>query len=210
MQGKVDAANQAQKDNPVLFLNQFKALSGEVSDLKTQVRTEALQKKLDTVQTELVNTQKAMAPGPKAKLAFIFWPFLNPPLSSGLPVPVTDTNLPVSSDGSVHVEFSILNLTSVDAVNVTLNLVVCNECKFAREVEGFTKLAGQLDTQRFINLPQIHALECLRTIEVDIIVPVTLSTFQIGLMYRCHSCVLPTEVTKGTVHVTRDFVRTPK
>src|ERR1022692_345162 len=40
LQAKVDAANTAQKENTALFLEQFKGLSDEVGDLKTQVKTE--------------------------------------------------------------------------------------------------------------------------------------------------------------------------
>ena len=66
----VDTANQSQQANTKQFVDAFGKLSQKVSDLQTQVATESLQKKLASVQLELQNTQKALAPGPKAKLLF--------------------------------------------------------------------------------------------------------------------------------------------
>ncbi len=216
LKGKMDAATKAEKaaiqdqrNNTEIFAKQFKALSGEVSDLKTQVRTEALQKKLDSVQAELLNTQKAMAPGPKATLVFTFFPFKN---SSSLEqsAPVTEINLPTMEDGSVHIQFALVNFTAVDAVNVSINLGIPDGCRFAKEPEGFKKLPGDPDTQRFIALPQIHAREFLRPISADIIVPATMSQFSMGITYRCNTCVLPREASVGTVHVVRAFLRPAK
>jgi hypothetical protein len=141
LEGEVTAANKAQKDNTQLFLDLFKKLSDEVSNLQTQVKTEALQKKLATVEAELQKTQKTLAPGPKAVLAFSFEPFVNPPAGSGTPVvPVTDVTLHVLADGSVHFEFTVLNLSDVDAVDGELFLQICDDCKFAKELAGFRKL----------------------------------------------------------------------
>jgi hypothetical protein len=77
-----------------------------VSDLQTQVATEALQKKLASVQAELQNTQKALAPGPKAELSFSFAPFPNTPFGQPI-VLVTDKTLPLNVDGSVHIDFEL-------------------------------------------------------------------------------------------------------
>jgi hypothetical protein len=216
LKGKMDAAMKAentaiqdQRNNTEVFARQFKALSVEVGDLKTQVRTEALQKKLDSVQAELLNTQKAMAPGPKATLVFTFFPFTNSS-SFEQSAPVTDINLPIMEDGSVHIEFAIVNFTAVDALNVSINLGIPDGCRFAKEPEGFKKVPGNPDTQRFIALPQIHALEFLRPISTNIVVPGTMSQFSMGITYRCNTCVLTREASLGTVHVTRDFLRPVK
>jgi len=50
LKGKVQAANDAQRDNTKLFVDSFGAMSKEVSNLKAEVKTEALQKKLATVE----------------------------------------------------------------------------------------------------------------------------------------------------------------
>lgn len=68
------AASEAQSKNTKMFLDSLHTMSTEVSDLKTQIKTEDLQKKLESVQADLVKTQKAMQPGPKAELTFFFAP----------------------------------------------------------------------------------------------------------------------------------------
>jgi hypothetical protein len=75
LEGEVKAAHNAQKDNTQQFLESFKKLSAEVSNLQTQVKTEALQKKLATVESELQRTQKALAPGPEGRLGVFLFPF---------------------------------------------------------------------------------------------------------------------------------------
>jgi hypothetical protein len=107
LEGQVKATNDALGENTKLFLGSFKKLSDELGNLRTQVKTEELQKKLATMEAELQKTQKALAPGPKAVLAFSFEPFINPPAGSSTPVVLaTDMKLPVLADGSVHVEFT--------------------------------------------------------------------------------------------------------
>jgi hypothetical protein len=214
LQAKVDAANNAQKDNTAVFLQQFKDLSGEVGDLKTQVKTDALQKKLDSVQDELLKTQKAMAPAPKADLEFTFVPFKNP-IAPFPMVPSKVVELPVDPDGSVHVDFSVINGTDVTAKDVQITLVICDQCKFAKEVEiyagggtqgatsKFEKMPGEWDTHRYIFFPQIQSASYLPTAQVDIIPPPLAAEFMVGIMPRCSTCVPVRGGNYGTVHVKR-------
>ncbi len=78
LQSKADAATQAQAENTKMYLESFTKMSGQISDLKAEVKTEALQKRLAAVQAELLKTQKEMEPGPKAELTFTFAPYPNP------------------------------------------------------------------------------------------------------------------------------------
>jgi hypothetical protein len=208
---KVDNATESektaiedQKNNTTVFIAKFGQLSTEVDELKHQVATAELQKKLASVQAELQKTQKAMAPAPKAKLSFTFVPFVNPPIRSDQTVaPVTDVSLPVAGDGSVHVEFTVLNLTQANALNIFLTLGICGGCKFAKEPEGFTKQPGDLDTQRWRAIAVLHEAEHLPPMSVDIVPPSTTPTFTMGIEYRCDTCSLDKEPTLGTVHVLR-------
>src|SRR5262249_11258705 len=59
LKGQVKAANDAQAQNTTLFLASLSKLSAEVRELQIQVKTEALQKRLMSVQAELENTRKA-------------------------------------------------------------------------------------------------------------------------------------------------------
>ena len=195
---KVQAANDAQKDNTKLFLGSFDAMSKEVSNLKAEVKTEALQKKLTTVQEELQKTQKAMAPGPKAELTFTFLPF---DTYSSSTTPVTDVDLPMNLDGTVHVEAGALNMTSVDASDVDLNIQICEQCKYAKEPADTVKLTGFSDTVRLLKTPHVQARQVLTSIILDITAPPGTKSFQVGFSYRCSTCVVTTKASLGIVHI---------
>jgi hypothetical protein len=209
LQAKVDTANRAQKENTAIFLKQFKDVYDEVGDLKTQIKTDALQKKLDRVQAELLKTQKAMAPAPKAAIAFSFVPFENP-LAPRPMVPSTNVDLPVDADGSVHVEFSFLNVTDVTALSASVTLVICDQCKFAKEIENFERASGEAATRRTIFVRQLDAGGYLATMQANIIPPPTVPEFRLGIQYRCSTCVVDKNPTFQTVRLVRDFFRPVK
>ena len=202
LKAKAQTANDAQKENTKLFVDSFAAMSKEVSNLKAEVKTEALQRKLATVEAELQKTQKAMAPGPKAELLFTFIPFNNPPPdSSSSPTPVTYVDLPMNLDGSVHVEAGALNMTSVDAADVDLNIQICDQCKYAKEPAYTVKLTGFGDTIRLLKLPHIEGMQVATPIDLDIIVPSDTKKFQVGFTYRCSTCVITKNASLGMVHI---------
>jgi hypothetical protein len=206
LKGKVEIATKAeqtaidnQRDNTAAFLKQFQKLSGELGDLKTQVKTDALQKKFESVQTELENTQKALAPGPKATLPFTFVPFINPPFPQHA-IPVTNVTLPVNEDGSVHVDFSVLNNTDVDALDGEVILQICDGCRFAKEPANFSKVKGQLETQRDMRFDRVFRASVLSPLSVDVIIPSNLQLFAVGMQYRCRTCVPNSELFASLCH----------
>jgi len=202
LNGKVQAANDAQRENTKLFVDSFGAMSKEVSNLKAEVKTEALQRKLSTVEAELQKTQRAMAPGPKAELTFTFTPFVNPPLGSNAATnPVTETTLPIGSDASVHVEFAVLNMTDVGASDVDLDVVICDGCKYAKEPEGMQKNAAMPPNIRVTNIPHLQPLSVSVRYSVDVIPPPLARVFPIGITYRCTNCIVPKGAPVGVVHV---------
>jgi hypothetical protein len=202
LQGKVDAAKESQEDNTRLFVDKFGQMSAQVSDLKADVKTEALQKKLAAVQAEL---QKSMAPVPKAELAFSFVPFQNGP-SPAPAVLAKEVTAAPDSGGVVHIEFSVVNMTGVDALDVAANIEICDVCKFAKEPPGLTRLQGMRETMRLLNIPDLHALTTWEPIGLDIIPRPDLSQMKIGFQYRCRTCALYlglTPETSGTIHIVR-------
>jgi hypothetical protein len=220
LQGKVDIATQAQntaiqaqKDNTAQYLTKFGQLSDKVNELKTEVTTAELQKKLASVQTELQKTQKAMAPAPLAKLGLDLLPYrtmeTTAERSNQLPLllPVTDISLPLSADGSVHIDFAIRNLSSeVTALNVTGTVYICKGCQFAKEPQGLMKINGEDPTHRVFSAPQIHVYEHY-PLSVDVIPPPSVTSFVIGCDYRCNNCVVDRSIYAGTIHLVRDFLR---
>jgi hypothetical protein len=202
LKGKVQSSSEAQEKNTKLFLGALGQMSNEVSNLKIEVKTEELQKKLASVQADLQKTQKALAPGPKATLTFSFVPFENPPFGSGEPKAVSETALPLRPDGSVHIEWTILNLTNVEASNIDVNILICTRCKFAKEPDGVAKDPGfaHPETTRLLPVPQIEPKQFFKTISVDVIPPQFASNFTLGFSYRCKTCILEAG-SLGTVHI---------
>jgi hypothetical protein len=153
-----------------------------------------------------------MAPAPKAAIDFTFFPFINPGVREDRPIPVpqivTDVNLPISADGVVHVEFTVLNWTETVARNLSVLLTICESCKFAREPEGFTFLSGNNhQTQRTIAIPVLQAFSGYQQMTVDVIPPPAAPFFKIGIVDRCDTCVPEMTPRKGTVHIMRDFIK---
>jgi hypothetical protein len=200
--GQVKAANKAQSDNTALYLDTFGKMSDKLTTLEVEVKTDALQKKIVGLQAELQNTEKALAPGPKASLTFTFAPFHNSP--EGI-APITDVTLPKQPDGAIHFEFSVLNNTDVDASDVGLNLGICDSCKFAKETPELSKLPGLQENRRFLSIPMLHAREAYKVLGVDFLPPPTTSssgsTIEVGFEYRCHTCVLDRKASRGTIRV---------
>jgi hypothetical protein len=201
LQSKADAAEQAQKDNTRLFTDKFTQMSAQVGDLKAEVKTEALQKKLTAVQAELLNTQKAMAPGPKAELALTFIPFFTPALKPA--ILTKEVTVARGSDGAVHVELGVVNTTTVDALDTVVDVEICDGCKFAKEPRGLDKVPDR-ETMRILKISDIHALEAYEPVDLDIIPPPGFSQMGIGFEYRCHTCVVYRSLipeTSGIIHI---------
>ena len=203
----VETANRNQEANTKQFVDAFGKLSQKVSDLQTGAATEALQKRLATVQLELQNTQKALAPGPKAKLLFTFFPFKNGIMGTEPSAePSTDVTLPVNPDNTVHFEFTVLNLTYVDATEGQYAILVCDLCRFAKEPQGFTKLEGRPDTERYVSFAKIPAKSQGPILgKIDMLIPPGFANLQVGINYRCHTCELSQSMTglMGTIHILR-------
>ena len=142
-------------------------------------------------------TQKALGPGPKAELNFSFSPFRK---TSPIEL-VSEKTLPLNSDGSVHIEFSIVNTTDVDAVGTEINFQVCNGCKYAKEPNGFSKLPGLTNNQRYLFIPDLLARLAYKTLSVEVIPPPSEQGFLVGIEYRCHTCIIATEPSAGIVHI---------
>ena len=147
----VDTANENQEANTKQFLVAFGKLSRKVSDLQAHIATEEFQRKLASVQTELQNTERALAPAPKARLLFSFFPYDAGVLGSKPLKPTTDVTLPMSLDRTVHVEFVVLNPTETEAKDGRYAIIICDICKYAKEPQGFTKLDGRSETERYFS-----------------------------------------------------------
>jgi hypothetical protein len=201
LHGQAKAANDAQTQNTKVFLETLNRLSDKVRDLQTQVKTEDLRKQLASVQSDLQKTQKALAPEPKAALALSFVPVIDPP--GGRPSPVTYKAFPLLPDGTVHVEYTIVNFTEVPALDLEITLIVCAQCKFAKEPQDYSHLPGQTDTERNVMYQRLFPMVAFRTCTVDIVPPKDVDDIQIGMKYRCRTCIVQHGQSSAIVHLLR-------
>lgn len=208
LEGQVEAANKAQRDNTALYLTTYKDLSGQVADLKTQVKTDDLQKKLTSVETQLEATQKALAPGPKATLKFSFDPPSESPDGTQL-IPLTQTILPVGDDGIIHVSFYMINDTDVAAVDGEMTLRICDACKYSKEPDGSRKIQGNLDTDRDFPFQRIFPKSRVN-FTADLIVPPKVPWVTVAVSYRCQTCAIPTSMPQNKILLQREILRVPK
>ena len=168
---------------------------------KSKVTNEELKKQLATVQAELQSTQKALVQ-PKAILTLTLRPYINPPIGQPV-VPVTQITRPISADGSVHVEFAVLNLTDNPAVDGELTLQICDNCKFSKEPEQFAKLAGEPDTQRHLDFTRLLPMTALESLSADIIPPLGADKISLAVQYRCKTCILVRDPPMALVYLSR-------
>jgi hypothetical protein len=196
---RADTARTAQQDNTAAFTKSFSALSTELGDLKTKLTTEDLQKKIVTFQAKL---DKALNPL-QAKLAFSFAPFKTVKVddSHNSGEPVTEKTLSLSPDGNLHVDFTVLNLTDVDAIDGEMTLQICDVCKFAKEPAEFSKLAGQDERQRHKTFDRIHSKVAFYTLSADITVPAGSKDVALGMYFRCNTCVRDPDPVRIMAHL---------
>jgi hypothetical protein len=200
LKGQAAAAQQAQLENTKAFTKSFSELNSELNDLKTKVTTKELQNKIATLQARL---DKTIDP-PRAKLSFSFAPVnrVRTDDANWTDEAVTEKNLPLAADGTFHVDFTVLNLTDVDAMEGNMNLQIGTGCKFAKEPERFTRLAGQDDRRRNMDFNRILAKTVLNTMSADIVAPPSVRYVELGMSFRCHTCIRDTEWARITVHLT--------
>jgi hypothetical protein len=203
LQGAVD--NQTKNDQVQYDRNQAELgkIQDQLADLKTQVATEELRKKITTLEGQL---DKSLAPAPKASLQLTFFP--TGPAPDGVPSPVTDIILPVGDEGVVHVEFRIINSTTVDAVDGAYNVRICDGRKFAKEPTGFSRLPGAPDTERNAPIQRVLARSVTEMRSIDVTVPSAFHDFDLAFTYRCHTCAIE-GLQNLKVRLRRDTIRLP-
>jgi flagellar basal body-associated protein FliL len=202
-QNQTLAAQQAQAANTKQYVDALQTFSTKISDLQTKAATEELQKQLAVVKGELENTQKMLQPAPKAELTFTFCPYPRTPLQSVPVTPITSVTLPQQPDGSVHVQFEVLNNSEVDANDGIIVLYISDACKFAKEPQKFTRVEGTTDNQRLLQFAQIPALTTSFSMTADVIPPPFGNKFAIGILFRCKTCILTKALSQGIVTVTQ-------
>lgn len=182
--------------NIARFQEQFDRLNEDIGELKSKVRTQELEQQLEETRAELRATQEALAPGPKAKLAFSFFA-----TDLKFSAPQRETSIPAQDD-RVTFEFVVINPTDVDALNGELWLYICDDCRFGREPQGLTRLDGMAETIRYRRFT-LHGRTTMRKTSVEIVVPERARYINVGFNYRCRACEIPDKIQKARVNILR-------
>jgi hypothetical protein len=171
-----DLLGQQRKD----FLEQFSEMSSRVTELESSIKTADLREEAAQLRTDLESTRKTMEI-PKATLSFSF------AQDSESNTNLINLNI---ANGVVHVPFTIINGSDADALEGSISLRVCDGCKIVGDPDGYQKIAGEDDRERSMSFQHIFANSKAPRSEVSITPPAGADAFQVGIVYRCRTCVL--------------------
>jgi hypothetical protein len=193
---QASAGRQQQK-----ILNAAVEKSNNHSDAQTQTVRNDLKERTERLRDQFTSAlsqgtlelnqhiEKAKPPVPgRAKLQFTF------PIDTRDEAPKTEIYLPLQetpprANGFVHVPFTFANVSDITALHPEIWLLICGDCSFAREPEGFERLAGESDQERHRNFPgNFNSGVSFVTMYVDVTPPTGIQSFQIGLRYACETC----------------------
>jgi outer membrane murein-binding lipoprotein Lpp len=202
LNSKIDELNRVIKEGQKqadktgqIFSGAISHLTDKVADLQTKVQTDDLKQEADELREELKSTQKALAPRPKASLLFS----LGVPILSDPPKQVLDISVPMIGN-HVEVSFDVKNPTETEATDGYLIFYACDGCRFESEPAGWVKVAGARDNQRNFDFQRYFPESASQTFKVEIIPPDGATSIQVGLNYRCKTCVIAdTQIAKVNI-----------
>jgi len=175
--GEVEQANRAQESSTKTYLE-------SISELKAEVRTEALQKKLTAVEDQLLKTQKAMAPGPKAELVATLEEVDEATMSN---LDVHEKWAPKLLDDSVEFTVHVVNKSKVMAKTGFLFLQLCRGCEFKVEPANAVRNPGAPNTDREIPFERFPG-KVQMAIPLKVKPPPNSRRFQVDVIIRCENC----------------------
>jgi hypothetical protein len=163
------------------YLEQIAKLQSELNDLKLAQLTAADRQKIAALEEELV---KARQPKPKAVLKFsFFYPDLK-----------TDeirTDKFITSNGApIKIPFAILNVSDVNAPNISVWIRLCNVCKFHSEPKNGIRAENTSEYDREFFIRELPPHIAVTDIGAEIEVPRDLTKAALSFKYRCPDCAL--------------------
>jgi len=138
-----------------------------------------------TAKPKLQNLSASQPIRGQARLLFSF------PVRFASDVPRTSTRLPLGSNGAVKLDFTVYNPSDIAAEDVEIWVAICGDCRYAREPDGFQKLPGMEEHQRYRKFFGINAGIGLADMRVEVIPPppgLVSGFFQISFNYACRTC----------------------
>lgn len=160
--------------------------------LKEKVETKVLRKSEQTlvekqkpespIQMAETKQQIPLPPPHSAQLLFSF------PFRNRQDIPVAVTKVPLR-DGVAKVDFMVVNLSEMSAIAPEIWVRICIGCTYAKEPEGFLKLPGADEHDRYKSFNALNPSVALQMMTVEIIPPKEVKDrFQISFKYACQTC----------------------
>jgi hypothetical protein len=183
-------------------------MQGVKKDLATQI-SDTVSQSTSRLSESIGKVNKPIPPE-LARLQFTFWS-ADPNLASL--IPIKETTLQLHQE-SVSVEFAVGNVGKVPAEDGELWIRICQECRFAKEPEGFDHLKGMPDQDRHRTFQRLLPGVYLEKMTAEIIPPPIGNRFAIDLFYGCKNCEVATKPgpNKDTffVNVVRPILMQPQ
>ncbi len=173
---------------------------------KVQDTAETLKINLGDVSKQVAKTENNLngsiskvgtVPPRYAQLKFTLW------VDTEAAFPLLEQGLSPDKDGVFTVDFSVKNISDVAVEEGELWLILCDQCKYAAEPQGFNKQENMPDTMRLktFNLLNPGVSLTKMTVKVKVDTPLHFNSFQLGLRFSCKTCGKTSGVQSATINV---------
>ncbi|HEY2459488.1 MAG TPA: hypothetical protein VGI16_01705 [Candidatus Acidoferrum sp.] len=178
VQGRIDqAVSKVQLDDAKASLG---ILQAKVDKLQTKAETQELSRELLAVNKELGEAESKLQQ-PKARFVATF----ATPYYDQIPIgQAIATRVPEG----FKIDFGILNVSEVTASRGEIIVKLCDVCQFAAEPKDFGRATSAPDTERIRHFDQIHEHDVLEDMSATIVVPLTVTEFEFGIIVKCDNC----------------------
>ncbi|MGB8522817.1 MAG: hypothetical protein WCD43_07615 [Candidatus Acidiferrales bacterium] len=170
------------KANSDGFRKSFDGLYQRFADLQAKVTNVDLIREIDDTKKELRATQEKLNT-PKVTLvpSFYFLDYSYKP-------PIVEMTASRQLDGSIPIDFVVINPSDVSALRGEIILRICDFCQYAKEPEGFAKRNGAHNNDRAKSFDHILGNTALEKMTADIIPPPNVSHIEILVIVVCENC----------------------
>ena len=103
--------------------------------------------------------------------------------------PIITETLSPDENGAFSVDFTATNVTDVSATGGDLWVILCDDCVFTKEPQGFDKSAGTTETMRHKKFGDLNPGVSVEKMTVEFKASRKFASILIGFRYSCATCV---------------------
>jgi hypothetical protein len=156
-----------------------------------QKATANLQDKLDSLSTQVTKSDTDVvgaiskvgtAPTKYAQLQFSLWG------TDASKFPITTETLSPEENGEFSVDFTATNVTDTSATGGDLWVIICDDCVFTKEPQGFDKPTGSAESMRHKKFGDLNPGVSIEKMTVEFKTTQKFASVFIGFRYSCATC----------------------